>query len=54
VGTVDEFFAELVEKKREIVAKTLGMEAVVEWDQSSLMRELAQILASNGGSKWSI
>jgi SNF2 family DNA or RNA helicase len=53
VGTVDEFFAEIVERKREIVAKTLGGEAV-QWDQSSLMKELSQILAANGGQKWSV
>lgn len=53
IGTVDEFFSELVERKREIVKKTLGGEAV-EWDQSSLMKELSEILASNGGQKWGI
>lgn len=51
VGTVDEFFSKLVEQKREIVASTLGGESVP-WDQSSLMRELADILASQGGKAW--
>jgi len=54
VGTVDEFFSEIVEKKREIVTQTLNGEAAVSWDQSSLMKELTQILAANGGRKWSI
>jgi SWI/SNF-related matrix-associated actin-dependent regulator 1 of chromatin subfamily A len=53
VGTVDEFFSELVERKREIVNKTLSGKAV-EWDQSSLMKELSEVLASSGGRKWSI
>lgn len=53
VGTVDEFFAEIVERKREIVEKTLSGKAVP-WDQSSLMKELAEVLAMNGGKKWSV
>jgi SNF2 family DNA or RNA helicase len=51
VGTVDEFFAELVEKKREIVTETLAGRAS-KWDQSSLVMELAHILREKGGSKW--
>ncbi len=53
VGTVDEFFGEIVEKKREIVGKTLDGKAA-QWDQSSLMKELAEVLASSGGRRWSI
>ena len=53
VGTVDEFFSEIVERKREIVASTLGGEAV-EWDQSSIMRELAATLAASGKQKWTV
>ena len=53
VGTVDEFFSEIVERKREIVSKTLGGEAVT-WDQSSLIKELAETLAMTGGRRWSI
>jgi SNF2 family DNA or RNA helicase len=55
VGTVDEFFSELVERKREIFTNTMSKNgAALSWDQSSLMRELAEILASQGGKKWSI
>ena len=43
IGTVDEFFSEIVERKREIVGKTLDGKAV-EWDQSSLIKELAETL----------
>jgi SNF2 family DNA or RNA helicase len=51
VGTVDEFFSELVEKKREIVGKTLDGKAA-KWDETSLIKELAEILAQKGGKKW--
>ena len=51
IGTVDEFFAELVERKREIVTKTLGGEAC-KWDESSLIKELASMLHAKGGKKW--
>jgi SNF2 family DNA or RNA helicase len=53
VGTVDEFFSEIVERKREIVGKTLDGKAV-EWDQSSLIKELAETLSLSGGRRWSI
>jgi SWI/SNF-related matrix-associated actin-dependent regulator 1 of chromatin subfamily A len=53
IGTVDEFFSEIVERKREIVNSTLSGNAV-SWDQSSLMKELSETLAANGGRKWSI
>jgi len=52
-GTIDEFFANLVEKKRGIVKNTLnGTE--LSWHEDSLMRELVEILASKGGKKWSL
>lgn len=54
VGTVDEFFSKIVEEKREIVSKTLGNEETPKWDQSSLIRELAEVLASTGGRQWNI
>jgi SNF2 family DNA or RNA helicase len=53
VGTVDEFFSEIVERKREIVSSTLDGKAV-EWDQSSLIKELAETLSLSGGKRWSI
>lgn len=51
LGTVDEFFSELVERKREIVKKTLSGDAVA-WDQSSLVKELAENLLARGKKKW--
>jgi SWI/SNF-related matrix-associated actin-dependent regulator 1 of chromatin subfamily A len=53
VGTVCEFFSEIVERKREIVSKTLSGEAI-EWNQSSLMRELTERLQTEGLKKWSL
>lgn len=51
VGTVDEFFTEIVERKREIFSKTMSGEGI-KWDQSSLIKELAEVLAAKGGQKW--
>jgi len=53
VGTVDEFFSEIVEKKREIVGKTLSGQAA-EWQESSIMKELAEVLMMKGGQKWGL
>lgn len=51
VGTVDEFFAKIVEKKRAISANALdGQE--LKWDESSLIKELAEVLAQSGGKQW--
>ncbi len=49
--TIDEFFTELVEQKRAIVASTLDNE-IIKWDQQSLMTELAQILVTKGKKSW--
>ena len=52
VGTIDEFFADLVEQKRSYVASTLdGKE--IQWNEASLIKELAEILATKGAKKWS-
>lgn len=53
VGTVDEFFSEIVERKREIITSTLGGEAI-KWDQSGLMKELCELLSINGASRWKV
>jgi SNF2 family DNA or RNA helicase len=52
-GTIDEYFTELVEQKRAIVAQTLDKKTV-EWDQQSLLKELTSLLLSKGGKKWSL
>src|SRR5207244_2615388 len=50
-GTIDEYFTELVEIKRSIVANALDKKEV-QWDQQSLMKELAQILVTKGRERW--
>jgi SNF2 family DNA or RNA helicase len=51
--TIDEYFTELVESKRAIVANTLdGKE--MEWNEQGLMKELADILVSKGKKAWKL
>lgn len=52
VGTIDEMFSELVERKREIVTKTLGGSSLP-WDQSSLIGELGEMLLRTKRERWS-
>ncbi len=47
INTIDEWFGELVEKKRSYIKSTLDGEEY-RWDESSLIRELAPILAQKG------
>jgi SNF2 family DNA or RNA helicase len=51
VGTVDETFSEIVEKKRAISANTLDAKTI-NWSESSLMQELTEVLAATGGKRW--
>lgn len=51
--TIDEYFTELVEQKRAVVTSTLdGKE--LQWDESSLLRELASVLVSKGKKAWKL
>ena len=52
-GTIDDFFTELVESKRAIVAATLDNKEIA-WDQNSLMKELAEALVTRGRKAWSL
>lgn len=52
-GTIDDFFTELVEIKRSIVAATMDNKAI-EWNQQSLMKELAETLVTRGRKAWSL
>lgn len=52
-GTIDEFFAEIVEKKRSYVAQTLDGKHIA-WDESSIMKELTEKLIRQGRSKWRV
>jgi len=51
--TIDEYFTELVEQKRAIVASTLDNKEI-QWDQTSLMSELASVLVTKGKKAWSL
>jgi SWI/SNF-related matrix-associated actin-dependent regulator 1 of chromatin subfamily A len=51
IGTIDEFLAEIVEKKRSISANVLDAKEIA-WDESSIIKELAEVLAINGGKRW--
>jgi len=52
-GTIDEYFAELVEKKRANVDQTLdGKE--YDFNEASLIKELATVLAQKGSKKWKL
>jgi SNF2 family DNA or RNA helicase len=53
LGTPDEYLAEIVERKREICKKTMGSESVI-WNQSSVIKELSEILISKGGKRWNL
>ena len=53
VGTVDEMFTELVEKKRQNVKQTMGDSEVINWDETSTVRDLVDaIMTKRGGKKW--
>jgi SNF2 family DNA or RNA helicase len=51
--TIDEYFTELVEQKRAIVASTLDNKEIP-WESNSLMKELAGVLLTKGKRKWSL
>jgi SNF2 family DNA or RNA helicase len=51
--TIDEYFTELVEQKRAIVASTLDNKTI-EWDQNSLMKELTETLIRKGKKAWKL
>lgn len=50
-STIDEYFTELVEQKRAIVASTLDNKNI-DWKENNLMKELAEMLISKGREKW--
>lgn len=52
-GTIDDFFTELVEKKRALVKGALDHK-VIQWDQQSLMKELGALLLAKGRKAWSL
>lgn len=53
VGSIDEYFTEIVEKKRSILAQTMDNKDYI-WDETSLMKELAEALATKGRKGWKL
>lgn len=51
LGTIDEFLSELVENKRRAVKATLDNRELT-WEESSLMRDLADAIYKNGLKRW--
>lgn len=51
--TIDEYFTELVERKRAIIASVMDNKTI-EWEENSLMKELAEILVTKGKDKWKL
>lgn len=53
VGTIDEFFTELVEQKRALVAAAMDHKEL-EWDQNSLLKDLMDMIATRGSKRWKL
>lgn len=51
VGTIDEWLSELVEKKRALIGNVVDREEN-DWEESSLMKELASVIYAKGGKRW--
>jgi SNF2 family DNA or RNA helicase len=52
-GTIDEYFTELVEQKRALVAASLDGQEIA-WNEQNLMSELAQVLVTRGKKAWKL
>jgi SWI/SNF-related matrix-associated actin-dependent regulator 1 of chromatin subfamily A len=52
VGTVDELFARLVEKKRQICSEVVDGKPAVQWTETDVVREIARITAEEGMKAW--
>jgi SNF2 family DNA or RNA helicase len=55
LGTIDEYFVELIERKRKLTNEALSGESIEEsWSQSGFMGELAEMIATKGRKKWKL
>lgn len=55
VGTVDEFFTELVAQKRMNIGQTMGDSDVIPWSETDMVKSLVDaIMTKRGGKKWSL
>ena len=53
LGTCDEYFAELVEQKRQICKESYGDSGVVAWQETDMVRELVSMITSKReGKSW--
>lgn len=52
VGTIDEWLGELVERKRQYMKQTLGDSDTYKWDETSIIKDLAEICAKKGRKSW--
>lgn len=51
-GTIDEWLTELIEQKRALMQNVIDGKQDANWNESSLMKELASVIYSKGGKKW--
>jgi SNF2 family DNA or RNA helicase len=55
LGTIDEFFTELVEKKRQWCKETYGDSEQVKWNETDIIKDLvSSITTIRGGKKWAL
>ena len=50
-GTIDEYFTEIVERKRRAMKETMEGKTVIAWDEKSLLTELYDAITSKGRNK---
>lgn len=53
VGTIDEYFSELVEKKRAVFEQTMDGKTT-QWNETSIIKELTNILIASRRKAWSL
>lgn len=51
-GTIDEWFAEIVERKRSLFKQTMGDSGAGEWDESSIIKELMSAAYDQARKLW--
>ena len=54
VGTIDEFFSNLIEEKRQITTEAMSGETGISWAESDIVKELARKLYDSGRKAWTI
>ena len=55
LGTIDEYLADLVESKRQVVHEAYsGVKSETSYTEEGLMKELAEILVTKGMQRWKL